>query len=297
MPAALAIARGLHMAGCFLLFGTSGLATVLLPPNWRQDLQKPLRFMAWSGFAILLIAGVAWFILESASMVGAETLSDVWSALPIVASSTRFGELLIGRSLALMAAVLFFQFGLSRIAAIFAGLALAAEAWLGHGGAMTGAIGTILLIASICHLLSGGVWLGSLPALWLAIKRLPLKEAGEMAWRFSPIGIACVIGLIASSSAQYAFLIGTPRSLLNNGYGLLASFKIVLLLGLLALATLNRQKLTPALLAGDESARRVLLRSVQMEVALGLFVLLAAGLLLQLTPPSMALMLHQQGGS
>ena len=166
-----------------------------------------------------------------------------------------------------------------------------------HGGAMTGAIGTILLIASICHLLSGGVWLGSLPALWLAIKRLPLEEAGEMAWRFSPIGIACVIGLIASASAQYAFLIGTPRSLLNNGYGLLASFKIVLLLGLVALATLNRQKLTPALLAGDGSARRVLLRSVQMEVALGLFVLLAAGLLLQLTPPSMALMLHQQGGS
>jgi hypothetical protein len=40
----------------------------------------------------------------------------------------------------------------------------------------------------------------------------------------------------------------------------------------------------------------MLLRSVAVEIVLGLAVLLAAGILIQLTPPTMAVMLEQQGG-
>jgi hypothetical protein len=44
-------------------------------------------------------------------------------------------------------------------------------------------------------------------------------------------------------------------------------------------------------------ARRTLLRSIGAEIFVGILALLAAGFLIQETPPAMALMLKQQGGS
>ena len=102
--------------------------------------------------------------------------------------------------------------------------------------------GTLLLISAICHLLSGAAWLGSLPALRLAIKRLPIVEAARIARRFSPIGMICVFGLLASATVQYLALIGTPFALINTDYGRVALFKIGLLAALIGLAAFNRYR-------------------------------------------------------
>ncbi len=285
-----AAARGLHMAGSFSLFGTCGVAAFLLPAG--TPLLRPLKVLAWGSLLLLLLAGAVWFVLETADMAGAQDITDVWTALPVVASSTRFGELLIGRGLALALAVLLLQCGFTKPAAMLAGCAVAAEAWLDHGGAMTGPVGDVLLISAICHLACGGAWLGALPGLRLLLKRLPLAEAARAARRFSPVGMVCVAGLIGSAVVQFIFLIGSPRALFNNAYGLTALLKIVLLVALVGLAAANRYRLTPAISAGDDNARCKMLRSVGAEIALGLLALLAAGLLLQMTPPAMALMLR-----
>jgi putative copper export protein len=294
LPALRGLARGLHIAGSFSLFGTCLIAGFLLPAACKPSLRRPLKILAWASFALLIVAGLIWFILQTADMSGATDLADIWAALPIVATSTRFGNLLIGRTAAAFLAILLFQCRLSKPAALVAGLAVIAEAWLGHGGAMTGAVGNLLLASSVCHLASGGAWLGSLPALRLSLQRLPIDDAAHIAKKFSPLGIACVIGLTASALLQYVFLIGKPRALFDNGYGLVALFKIVLFATLVGLAAINRQRLAPALTAHGEHTRTRILRTVTAEITIGLAVLLAAGLLLQLTPPTMAIMLNQQ---
>ncbi len=292
-----AIARGLHMAGSFSLFGTCVVAAILLPREIPPVLARSLKFLAWGSFLLLAASGALWFVLETADMAGAQDFSDVWSALPLVADQTRFGELLIGRSFLLLIAALSFEFGYKRIATALSGAAVVAEAWLGHGGAMTGATGNFLLLSSICHLASGSAWLGSLPALRAGIRTLPIAQAAQLTRNFSPIGMACVAGLILSAIVQYMFLIGGPGALLNNTYGLTASFKILCLITLVALASFNRTRLTPKLGLSQENARHILLRSIGAEIFVGFLVLLAAGFLIQQTPPAMALMLKQQGGS
>jgi len=289
-----AAARGLQMAGSFSLFGTCLAAAILVPPAGPAALNRALKILAWSSFLLLLLTGIAWFLLQTADMAGAADFADVWPAIPIVAAATRFGELLIGRTAAAAVAILLFQLGLARPAAIVAGFAVIAEAWLGHGGAMIGRVGDLLLIASIVHLASGGAWLGSLPALRLALKHLPVAQAARAAQKFSPIGIACVLGITLSAAVQFICLVCRPASLFNNGYGLIVCAKILLLLALIALAVANRTRLTPALATGAEPARTQLVRNLATEIVLGLLILLAAGFLLQLTPPTMALMLDQQ---
>ncbi len=285
-----ALARGLHMAGSFGLFGTVTLAAALLPKlDWIW-----CRRVVWLSFGLAGVMGVIWFVAETSDMAGSTAANDIWAALPIVAGNTRFGALLIERCVAMAMAAVAFQFGFARSAALLAGLALAAEAWLGHGGAMTGPVGNVLLVSSVIHLVSGGAWLGSLPALWLMMWRLPLPQAAQLAQRFSPMGMFCVAGLLSSAAVQYWCLVGGLSALVNSEYGLVALLKILVLAALIALACLNRWRLTPNMQI-DEEARRLLLRSVGLEVALGFLALLAAGFLLQMTPPTMAAMLGPQG--
>jgi putative copper resistance protein D len=281
------------MAGSFTLFGTCLTTAFLLPRESPAKLRRALKTLACTSFLLLLLSAAAWFLLQTADMAAASDFADIWSAIPIVATATRFGQLLIARTAAAGIAILFFQLGVPKPAALVAGLSVIAEAWLGHGGAMTGPIGNLLLIASIIHLAGGGAWLGSLPALRLALKHLPIAQAATAAQKFSPLGIACVLGITISAAAQFFFLVRTPAALFNNAYGLTLCAKIALLAALITLAALNRTRLTPALATGAEPARAQLLRNVATEIALGLFILLAAGLLLQLTPPTMAYMLNQ----
>jgi putative copper export protein len=101
--------------------------------------------------------------------------------------------------------------------------------------------------------------------------------------------------MVASAVVQYGFLIGSPAALFQSAYGLTVVVKILALAALLCLAAGNRYRFTPALAAGQNAARAGLLRSVGLEILLALLALLAAGWLLQLTPPAMALMLNKQG--
>jgi putative copper resistance protein D len=273
------LARGLHIAASFSLFGTLFYAGLLL----RQTIPG-LKTLAWVSLALALLAGLAWFLLQTAYFASAQSWPDITAAIPIVIQDTRFGALLLGRIAALIAATVLFQFNLRRAATLIAFGAVIAESWLGHGGAMTGPTGTVLLITSIFHLTAAACWLGSLPALLLALKTAP--DAAALARQFSPLGLACVATLILTAAVQYVLLIASPAAFFSNAYGVTAFVKILLLAGLIALAARNRDRLTPHLPA----TRPQLLRAIQIEIAMGLLALLAAGLILQLEPPAMAAM-------
>ncbi len=271
--------RGLQMAGSFGLFGTVFLAATLL---YRERLAG-LKIIAWVSVGLALLAAFLWFILQTADFASDYSFSGIVAAAPIVAEDTRFGVLLLGRCAALVLAVLAFQAGWPRVAAIPAAAAIAAESWLGHGGAMPGLVGNALLVISIAHLLSGAAWLGGLPALRHALGCLPPGAAQPLARRFSQIGTICVAVILATAAAQYVLLIGRPWALVTTAYGLAASAKILLLAGLILLAAFNRLRFTPGL----PVTRRQLICSINAEIVLSLLILLAAGLILQFEPPAM----------
>jgi len=272
------LARGLSMAGFYGVFGTMFMSATLLR---GRDVRLG-RLLA-GGLGLALLASAAWFLLQTQDFASAATWPDEIAALPIVATDTRFGMLTLGRCAALIAAAVLWRVGAGRTAALVALGAVMADSWLGHGGAMSGREGAVLLATSLAHLAAGAVWLGALPALWLALRRLPVSEAQALARGFSPIGIACVLLLLVTAGIQYVVLIWRPASLFTSAYGLAALAKILGLVALIGIAACNR-----ALSRRLPAPQGRLRANIALEIALGLAVLIAAGLITQFEPPTMA---------
>lgn len=269
------ICRGLHLAGYFSAFGTLFFGAVLE----RADGQRRL---AWAGGLLALLAGAGWFWLQSANFAGAYDAASVWSALPMVAGYTRFGWLLLARLGLLLAALLLAQARLWKPAALLAGLGVLAESWLGHGAAMSGQEGWLLFAVSLLHVGAAAVWLGTLPALYASLRHSWDPES--LARRYSQLGMGCVALILTSAFVQYLLLIGSVQAFFTSAYGAASLAKLVLFAALLALAARNRYRLTPALPASLPALRQ----AIALETIIGLVLLVAAGILMQLEPPGMA---------
>ncbi|MBU6449396.1 MAG: CopD family protein [Rhodospirillales bacterium] len=271
------LSRGLHLAGYFSAFGAALFGAVIMPV-------PGLRRLAWGGFAVAVLGGAAWFWLQTADFASARSPSAVLAALPLVAEYTRFGWLTLARLALLLLAVLCAQGRRWRLAAALAGLGVLGESWLGHGAAMTGMEGWFLFACSLAHIGAAAAWLGTLPALALGL--CSGVSPMVLAQRYSRLGMLCVAAILVTAFLQYLLLIGRVSAFFNTGYGEAALLKLVLFAALLTLAARNRWRLTPALPA----SRAALLRAILWETALGVLVLLAAGVLMQLSPPVMAAM-------
>lgn len=269
------LCRGLHLAGYFGAFGTAFFAALFGP-------LPGLKRLAWAGFVLALAGGAAWFWLQTAYFASANAPASVFAALPLVAGYTRFGWLTLARMGVLLLAMLCAQAGRWRVAALLAGLGVLAQSWLGHGAAMGGPEGNALLAFSLLHIGAAACWLGTLPALALGIARSDTPQA--LAQAYSRLGLICVALILASAFLQYWLLIGHLSAVLTTGYGAAALLKTVLFAALLALAARNRFRLTPTLPA----SRKALRHAIAWEIALGLILLAAAGVLMQLPPPAMA---------
>jgi putative copper resistance protein D len=268
------------MAGFYGVFGTLYMSATLL-----RGRNVPLGRLVAGGLVLALLASAAWFLLQTQDFASATNWQDELAALPIVAADTRFGLLTLGRCAALCAAAGLWVAGARRAAAVIALGAVVGESWLGHGGAMTGTTGTALLLTSLLHLGAGAVWLGALPALLIALRRLPNPEAGALAQAFSKIGIACVTLLLATAGMQYVILIWRPDSLFTSAYGRAALAKIFGLLALIFVAASNR-----AIARTLPAQKGRLETNIAVEIAVGVAVLIAAGLITQFEPPTMGAM-------
>lgn len=103
--------------------------------------------------------------------------------------------------------------------------------------------------------------------------------------RFTPLGLSCVAVLAATALVQGWILIGGLPGLIGTDYGRVASAKLALFLISLVIAAVNRFRHTPALggLTGGDAKRR-LRRSIGVEMAVGLTVVLAAAVLAARVP-------------
>lgn len=299
MPAALimrGIARGLHVAASLSVFGSAlcyaNVAPIVLRQSSIETIRRIERVTAGLirlSFAGAALAGVVWLLLQAVYFSGGDSLAEGIAVLGPAVFETHFGHLLVVRLGLLLLAVLIFGAGGSRgrvaMAAGVAGLAVTLEAGLGHGSAMGGPVGHVLLASLVLHLLATGAWLGGLATLLIVIDGVLPAEAREVASRFSTLGAACVLILAATAAAQGWLLVGGIAALFGTAYGRVATAKLVLFVLLLGFAAANRYRFTPALAGSDApGAQRHLHRSILGETLTGLLVVVLAGILLNLPP-------------
>ncbi len=292
--AALVLARGLAVLGTLTAFGTLLFAVLVLPrslaraaPDLPPRLWVALRRLALAELGVAACATLAWLLLGGAAMAGAEDARAALAALPVVLRDTAFGHL-VALTLALLGGVALALGGGAtarrrRAACGLAAVAVVLQGGHGHGWSMQGA--WLLVVSDVVHLASAGAWLGGLPALLLVVGLAPPATGATAARWFTPLGKACVAGIVVSAGVQAWGLVGSVPGLLGTAYGWTALLKLALLGVLLGFAVLNRYRLAPAL-RGERPgrARRRLVAAVAVQSGFGLAVVLASALLASLPP-------------
>ncbi len=285
----LALTRGAAVAALLSAFGTLVFRAAVLPRVTARapqaaEVARPLARLAQGSLLAAAALLPVWGLLQSADL--ADAGHDVRRALavvPDVLGSTVFGHVLLAQFLAVSAAAWAVRRH-SRVALGLAAAALLLQAGHGHALSMEGGP-SLLLLAGLLHLLAAGAWLGGLPPLLIVVRDMPPRVGALAARWFSPLGKACVVGLVLSSAVQFAGLVGGVPGLLGTAYGWTVGAKLGLLGVLFAFAVANRYWLAPALMRGaPEAARRRLLRAIAVQTGFGALTVLAAGILSSLPP-------------
>lgn len=266
----LRLVRGIELMAALTAFGT--LAIALLVPRACGDehpfewVRPVLRSLLRHAIIVALIASAIWLPLQALRATGDEL--DLFAATRLVAVETVFGHALLIRfgllALTLEAAGDLRSPWRVSFAALLAMAAVTLQPWLGHAAA---ASTPTLPLQIAFHTAAAGLWIGALPALFLAATRLPIAVAATTVQRFSWLGLLAVGTIAATGLLQSLPLVGDLGGLFGTPYGLLLLGKAAVFATLLALAALNRFVLTPRLAAG---ARRPLLISITIELALGI---------------------------
>lgn len=164
----------------------------------------------------------------------------------------------------------FFYLNLLRIN----GLGFMLLLWAFRFGGHVSVLAMPLQLALAVHFTVFALWIGSLYPLLLISSTDKLTELQLTLNRFSSHATVIVTVLLIAGGILAINLVHSPTELITTAYGRALAFKLLLVLGLLGIAALNKFKLVPALLMLGESDK--FRRSVRIEM-------LVASLLLLLT--------------
>ena len=312
MDSVLTAVRALHFAACIVLFGEYVYAYTVSPDGRPRP-----RFVGVAGWSlgIAVVTAAAWLAIEAAHMSG-EPLSQALDdgTLEVVLASTLFGHTWVVRAvLALVLAVSLVamhdggngarvtpspalpQGGGRRalaIGAVCAALLLVSLSCTGHAAGDAGTKGMAHLCVDGVHLLAAGAWLGALvPLVSLLREGSPgsRARAALAVRRFSFLGMACVGALVLSGLTNAMFAMNHVSALVDSRYGRELLVKLALFAAIVALAAVNRVRLTPRLESADAPsasvAQRSLLRNALAEVVLGFAIVAIVGNLGITMPP------------
>jgi copper resistance protein D len=303
----LVIARWIHFASVFVLFGSSFFWLYMGRERWsaRPDrLPGALRattFLLRIAAPVAAISGVAWLaciLINMArdfhSVVDPEDLRLFFFETPFGTVSTlRLALLAIGVVLAFVP-----WHGPWRFAALVpvGALLLITQAWFGHAAEGAGLYRAVAITVYAVHALATGVWAGGLPPLLFVLieqRRFSPYEARDstlaVCSRFSSMAMIAVTLVVASGIANAAFRVaGSFGKLFASDYGDVLLKKIALVAAMLALAYFNRYIAMPRLRAAPlkRMTQIAWLRySVAFDVLLGILVLGASAILGITMPP------------
>src|SRR5208282_634140 len=156
-----------------------------------------------------------------------------------------------------------------------AGLMLAASAMTSHSASrMEDRLPLVAL--TVLHSLATGSWIGGLPYLLVAMKRLPDATVKEQVVRnFSRLALVSVAILFSAGAAMSWVYVGSWDAVYGTAYGAMVATKVILFGCLLLLGAANffiARRMGSGAGTGTES----LVRFVEAEIGIGLTVILAA---------------------
>lgn len=238
------------------------------------------RWVAWSmtGTTVPRVALVVGFpcAIASLGLLGLDLLGVPPAALATIAPwkvafATSAGP-------ALLVAIAAMLFALTALRGVWSARALAIVAFVGAGLslAMTGHAATappevLMRPAIFLHGLGVTFWIGALAPLVALVSKSP-AAALPIVNRFSRIAMP-VVAILALTGLTLAIVqLEKLSALIETRYGLILSIKLALVTLLLALAALNRFRLTPALVE-DRKAAVALKRSILLECVIALVIL------------------------
>lgn len=292
-------ARAIHFAATMLAAGAIFFAVFVAAPVWRgaggavaATLQTRLAYIAWISLALAAMSGAAWLILTAAAMSDLPP-AQVFGVLWAVLSQTVFGRDWLVRSLlaCVLAATLPSLLSpredkspwLKTAAAVLASAFAGTLAWSGHAAGGLGSEAILHPAADALHLIAAAAWVGALPPLIVLFAAAGADDASlamarTATARFSILGIVSVGTLFATGIVNTFYLAGSVRALFGTDYGRLLLIKIALFLAMVAIAAVNRFRLTPQLvqqasIAASRDALRRLRRHAAIEALAGAIVI------------------------
>lgn len=280
-----AVARLGEYSATLLVAGSLSFWIAVAPASVRRTnaalfaaVLPRLHGIARWAVAVALLAAVLRLLAEAQTIAGGGAFD--WPGAGLLGqlmTATGFGQAWLLRVALLAALLLVLTAPPSRVTEpVGAGLGLAAVASLapaGHAAATDAAAAA----GDVLHILLAALWLGGLVPLALVLRALGHDPAAAarvgmpLCRRFSALGVVCVGGLLATGLVNAWSLVGSIPGLVGTEYGRLLLLKIAFFFTMIALAAVNRQRLTPAL--ADPGAARRLARNAAIEAAMGFLIL------------------------
>ncbi|WDU64314.1 copper homeostasis membrane protein CopD [Pseudomonas poae] len=284
MATLLVLCRFVHFTVVLLMFGACVFRPWLLgaaaQPALDRQLLRISRGLAWLG----LFSGVAWLLLITASMAGSWDAALQPATVQLVLGKTFFGQVWAWHLVLNLLLVIVLIKPWPALRLPLSALLLATLAPVGHGAMLDGLSGQLLILNQVVHLVCVGAWLGGLLLLVLILRQPQNYALQPILKRFSGVGYGLVAGLLVTGLINVRVLTGqlwpTP---LFNGFALILLIKVLLVLGMLALALLNRLRLDHC-----EQRPGTLKASVMLEWLLGVSAVAAVSLLGTLPPMILA---------
>jgi len=134
------------------------------------------------------------------------------------------------------------------------------------------------------HLLGVSFWIGALWPLYRATQLCVQEDAADLAHRFGNQAMIVVPTLIAAGALFTILRVDPVLALATSAYGWTLFAKLVIVLGLLALALKNRRSIVPTMQSGDVEASAKLSRSIGWEAVVFAVILATTAVLTTLTP-------------
>ena len=229
-------------------------------------------------FAMLLLSGVAWFLLVAGAMTDwplkQANVSLVWK-------STHFGRLWQLRAVLAFAtaagkAIPYRKIG--RITSCAGGAALLISlAWAGHG--QLGEHVKVHLIIDALHLLVAGFWPTMLLPLAIILSERSIERGTAIAvlTRFSTMSVVAVIAIASSGIINAGFTLDRWSDLTETRYGSVLIAKVAVVAVMIGIGGINRRSIR-------QSKLLPIRRRLGAEIVLAVVLIAATGWLGTLEP-------------
>lgn len=272
--------RFVHFSAVLVLFGIAVFRPLLVgSPGLLAALRRRMDPVLCIIALLAFLSAVGWLLAAAADMAGSWPLGIKAETLRKVLFETFFGKVWAVHVVLCLVQLVYWRIpgGRSaRIPLVLASLVLLTLAPVGHGAMFNGVAGMLLIANQALHLACTGAWLGALTLLAWIQNRPHEHDLRALLARFSGYGVWLVAGIIVSGIINVRAMTGSfvPGV---SGFTLVLGIKLLLVLGMLALANYNRRHSATASL---ERLRA----SVSAEWLLGMGALAAVSLLGTLAP-------------